>query len=69
MSLDVWNELKNELQNRLSRAQYIHWINPISAKLDNKNLNLYCPNKMIKIFVVSISMEKYLLMILKIFKI
>ena len=32
MSLDVWNELKNELQNRLSRAQYIHWINPISAK-------------------------------------
>ena len=51
MSLDVWNELKNELQNRLSRAQYIHWINPISAKLDNKNLNLYCPNKMIKIFV------------------
>ena len=51
MKIDIWDELKTELESRLNRTQFVHWVNPITAKFEDKILTLYCPNKMIKIYI------------------
>ena len=48
MKIDIWDELKTELESRLNRTQFVHWVNPITAKFEDKILTLI--NKMRKEF-------------------
>ena len=51
MSFDLWPELKNEIQHRITKIQFNQWIAPITASFEEPCLKLFFPNKMIKNYV------------------
>ncbi|WP_343183086.1 chromosomal replication initiator protein DnaA [Buchnera aphidicola (Neophyllaphis podocarpi)] len=56
MSLSLWKQCIIQLQNELKTTEFSMWIRPLKAKLQDKILTLYAPNK----FVLNWVKDKYL---------